>query len=208
VDRTLFLERVRRRLGDVRPSPVRIPPDWASEIGDPVARFEHELDAVGGKIHRSRGGRTADALAPILQARGTPAVLIARDGVPEDIEAAVTRAGGKVRWWPDASRDEVASADIGVTGALWAVAETGTVAVSSSPPSGRAPSLLPPVHVAFVAAERIVPSTAELFRRIASMTEFPSNLVLITGPSKSADIGLELTLGVHGPAELHVVLTA
>jgi L-lactate dehydrogenase complex protein LldG len=206
-DRAAFLARIRERLGGAERLDAPVPGDWTVEIQDPVERFALELKAAGGSFHSSASGRAAHVMGTILEARPEPVVVVARDEfVPDDIEASVVTAGGKVRWWPKAGRDETAVADVGVTGALWAVAETGTVVVSAAPPGGRAPSLLPSVHVVFVGEARLLATVRELFVHIEEMDTFPSNLVLITGPSKSADIGNELALGVHGPGELHVVL--
>ena len=206
-DRADFLERVRDRLTSVEGRDAHVPADWAVQIEDPIQRFEVELKAVGGTLHRCTPARRAEVLEGILQGRDMPAVLVARDEeVPSDIEGAVASAGGELRWWPEAGRDGAATAEVGVTGALWAVAETGTVVVDAAPPGGRAPSLLPSTHVAFVDEALLLPTVSDLFVQIAEMDSYPSNLVLITGPSKSADIGNELALGVHGPGELHLVL--
>ena len=206
-DRAAFLAAIRDRLGAADRRGARVPGDWAVAIDDPVERFSVELKAVGGSLHRCTPDRRAGVLGVILRERDAPAVLVERDGtVPPGVEEAVASAGGELRWWPEAGGAGASTADVGVTGALWAVAETGTVVVSSAPPGGRAPSLLPPTHVVFLSQAELVPTVRELFARIAELGEYPSNLVLITGPSKSADIGNELALGVHGPGELHVVL--
>ncbi len=162
---------------------------------------------MDGTFHRAEGAKAAAVLGVILENRAGQTVLVTReDGLPPGLEEAVAAAGCRFLWWPEAGRAGAASAHVGVTSALWAVAETGTVVVSSAPPSGRAPSLLPPVHVTFVPMDRLLATTAELFRRMEDLPELPSNIVLVTGPSKSADIGMELALGVHGPGEEHVIL--
>jgi L-lactate utilization protein LutC len=206
-DRAAFLDGIRDRLGEADRRDAPVSGDWAVEIDDPVERFAVELKAVGGSLHRCPPGRRAEVLETILRGRDAPAVLVERaEAVPVDAESAVGSAGGELRRWPEARGAGAATADVGVTGALWAVAETGTVVVGSAPPGGRSPSLLPSVHVVFVGGAQLVPTVRELFVRIAEVGEYPSNLVMITGPSKSADIGNELALGVHGPGELHVVL--
>ena len=96
----------------------------------------------------------------------------------------------------------VATADIGFTGARGAVAQTGSIVVDSGRAGGRTVSLLPPVHVALVHEDAIVATPGEHWRAMAG--PMPSNLVQITGPSRSADIELIITLGVHGPRELWV----
>ncbi|CAN5681280.1 hypothetical protein BH24ACT26_BH24ACT26_21430 [soil metagenome] len=181
--------------------------DWAVSIADPVARFERELTAVGGLFHRAPPETLGDVFGAVLDGRSGARVLVAREnGVPAEVDEAIAAAGGEVVRWPDAGTAAAAEADVGVTSALWAVAETGSIVVSSALPGGRAPSLLPPVHVAFVPVERLVATTRSLFSRMAALEPRPSATVIVTGPSKSADIGMELTLGVHGPGEVHVVL--
>ncbi len=204
-DRAVFVGRVRRRLEGVAREALELPRDGAAELDDPVERFEQELRVAGGTFHHATEADAGDVLQSILDPHGQPRVLLTRE---PDIPASVARAVsevGRLEWWPDA-RDVAADADVGVTGALWAVAETGTVLVSSASPGGRAPSLLPPVHVSFVARSRLLDTVAELFARIAEMRNRPSNLVLVTGPSKSGDIENVLVRRVHGPGETHVVM--
>jgi L-lactate dehydrogenase complex protein LldG len=143
----------------------------------------------------------------VEQWREAAIVLTSEDGVPADATDVVRRAGGRViEWGGGAGRADVEAADVGVTSARWGIAETGSVVVSSAPPGGRAPGLLPPVHVVFIPAERVVATTADFFRALDELPSYPSNLVIVTGPSKSSDIGMELAVGVHGPAELHIVI--
>ena len=88
--------------------------------------------------------------------------------------------------------------------ALYGLADTGSVVLAASPTEPRARSLLPEVHVSLLREDRILPGLAELFEALG--TDLPSQLMIITGPSRSADIEQELTVGVHGPGEAHVVL--
>lgn len=107
---------------------------------------------------------------------------------------------------PEALRATAFAADVGLTTADLAVAETGTLALLARPGQGRAVSLLPPVHIALLAADDIVLELGELFERVSARGDLPSALTFITGPSKTGDIELILTVGVHGPAALHVVV--
>ena len=61
------------------------------------------------------------------------------------------------------------------------------------------------MHITELEVERILPGLEELFAALGP--ELPSALAIVTGPSRSADIEQSLTIGVHGPAEVHVVLT-
>jgi L-lactate dehydrogenase complex protein LldG len=95
--------------------------------------------------------------------------------------------------------------DAGVTRALYGLADTGSVVLAASPEEPRANSLLPAVHVSLLARDRILPGLAELFAAVGGA--LPSALAIVTGPSRSADIEQTLAIGVHGPGEVHVVLT-
>jgi L-lactate dehydrogenase complex protein LldG len=95
---------------------------------------------------------------------------------------------------------------VGITGAFAGIAESGTFAVISGPGRSRLASLLAPVHVAVLRADRLYPSLAAFFAAHPDVAEEGSNLVLITGPSRTADIEMTLTRGVHGPGEVHVVI--
>jgi len=94
----------------------------------------------------------------------------------------------------------------GVSTALYGLADTGSVVLAASPEEPRANSLLPAVHVSLLAEDRILPGLDELFEAVGS--DLPSALAIVTGPSRSADIEQKLVVGVHGPGEVHVVLTS
>jgi L-lactate dehydrogenase complex protein LldG len=94
----------------------------------------------------------------------------------------------------------------GVSEALYGLADTGSVVLAASPAEPRARSLLPAVHVSLLREHRILAGLDELFAAVGG--ELPSALAIVTGPSRSADIEQRLTVGVHGPGEVHVVLLA
>jgi L-lactate dehydrogenase complex protein LldG len=108
-------------------------------------------------------------------------------------------------------RDVAARADLGVTGSDLAIAETGTLVLRSGAGRPRSTSLLPPVHVAVLDAGGLIESLAQLAVFLESWHEGDpaawqgANINLITGPSRTADIELTLTRGVHGPREVHAV---
>jgi L-lactate dehydrogenase complex protein LldG len=93
----------------------------------------------------------------------------------------------------------------GVSVALFGLADTGSIVLAASPEEPRVRSLLPAVHVAILAEDRILPGLDALFETIGD--DLPSALAIVTGPSRSADIEQKLVVGVHGPGEVHVVLT-
>jgi len=101
---------------------------------------------------------------------------------------------------------ELARAEIGVTGALAGLADTGALVVNTSPARSRLASLLPPVHVALLSVRSLYPTMAAFFAAHPDSVREASNLVFITGPSSTGDIEFTLTVGVHGPKTVHGVL--
>jgi L-lactate dehydrogenase complex protein LldG len=111
-----------------------------------------------------------------------------------------------------ACRDRAAAADVGITGVDAAFASTGSVMLASGLGKSRAASLLPLHHLLVVPTSRLF-ATFESWlaheRQEGRLDDFLRNagqVVFVTGPSKSADIELQLTLGVHGPGTVHAVL--
>jgi L-lactate dehydrogenase complex protein LldG len=100
----------------------------------------------------------------------------------------------------DADKHLVAACELGVTGVDAALPETGTLALTSSPDRPRVASLLPRVHLALLRPAVLRPDLHQVFAE----TQAAGYSVLISGPSRTADIELTLTLGVHGPKSLYV----
>lgn len=88
--------------------------------------------------------------------------------------------------------------------AIYGLADTGSVVLAASPEEPRSRSLLPDVHITLLREELVLPGLDELFEAVGA--DLPSALAIVSGPSRSADIEQRLTVGVHGPGEVHVVL--
>lgn len=101
---------------------------------------------------------------------------------------------------PNAGKHELATCDLGVTEAEYLLPETGTLVLQSSAGKPRAVSLLPRVHLAIVRPEMLRADMHQVFAEAKAR----HYLVFITGPSRTADIELTVTLGVHGPRSLYV----
>jgi L-lactate dehydrogenase complex protein LldG len=101
---------------------------------------------------------------------------------------------------PNASKHEMALCDLGITEADYLLPETGTIVLHSSGEKPRGVSLLPRIHLAIVQPEMLRADMHQVFAE----TKDSHYLVFITGPSRTADIELTVTLGVHGPKNLYV----
>lgn len=96
--------------------------------------------------------------------------------------------------------------DVGITTAQAAIAETGTLVLDSIHERHRLVSLVPPVHIALVNASTICETLGEALTLIRKEKEISPAVTFITGPSRTADIELTLTVGVHGPQALYVII--
>ncbi len=103
-------------------------------------------------------------------------------------------------------------AQVGFSGVDFVLAETGTLVVSSRTEGSQLTSLAPPIHVAFYRPSQVVAELEQVLDGLAGRKSGPDDrikghsVVFITGPSRTGDIELTLTLGVHGPQQVHAVL--
>jgi L-lactate utilization protein LutC len=102
--------------------------------------------------------------------------------------------------------NDIFSYDVGISTAQAAIAETGTLVLDSADERHRLVSLIPPVHIAIVDASRICETLGEALALLRQDKELSRAVTFVTGPSRTADIELTLTVGVHGPQELYVIV--
>jgi L-lactate dehydrogenase complex protein LldG len=206
--RDAILHKVRTALGRsagqapvAPPARIRIP-EVAME--DRIRSFCSALEALAGKplvvstkeaaleyVAKVIAGGTAIASnAPFLAECGVTSLPGVRSGITNREEL----------------RAICATADFGISSATYALADTGSLVMIASPEEARMISLLPPVHIALLPREKILTGLDELFTIVPNPAELTSSMVLITGPSRTADIEQILVLGVHGPGQVHVVI--
>jgi L-lactate dehydrogenase complex protein LldG len=165
-----------------------------------LARFLAELTAVGVEHH-------VEATAEAVRERVT-AIVGDRSAFRWDADELPYGVAGLL---PSAAtgssaRDAQAAAAIGVTGCDAAIAETGSLALITGRGKPRAASLLPPTHLALVRRDQLRPTMSGFFRERTRDLAAAANCTFITGPSRTADIELTLTVGVHGPGRVIVVV--
>jgi L-lactate dehydrogenase complex protein LldG len=171
-----------------------------------------ELEALGG--HARRVASREEAREYVLElAREREAELLVRWDVDElealGVDGPLGDAGIEVAVWRElADFKEVAGkADIGLSTAAWAIAETGTLVLEGGPGMGRSVTLLPPTYVAVVPVGRILRTVPEAIGKYAGDAGgLPANVCFHTGPSRSGDIEMALFVGMHGPGDVHVIL--
>ena len=213
-DRQAFLANARRRLGDgihancvhVPPMPTAVPPEvrfTALEREDLVGSFVAMATEVDAVVHRA--GSVALGALIVDLAREHEAMTVVRSGEPElaPVVGALTAVGLSVDAY---SPDVAATADLGLTAAVAGIAATGSLVLDASVAGSRAAGLLPPVHICVLREDRIVATPADVLHPLGAGP--PSSLVLVGGPSRTGDIEQILTLGVHGPRHVHILVVA
>jgi L-lactate dehydrogenase complex protein LldG len=136
------------------------------------------------------GSPLTPPLAAALAGGGAPALLL-YDRPVEEIKAPL-----------------FAGVDAGITTCLGGIAETGGLLLRPSPQEPRLLSLVPPIHLVLLDPARIWDTLWQAIRELGWAAAMPPNALVISGPSKTADIEQTLAYGVHGPKRLVVVLAA
>lgn len=219
--RTEILTRIRHALADAylpdttseTPAPPS-PPPFDAPLADV---FEQALRGVQGQVTRVENSNEArEWLLSEFKKQGVQKVLgwdSASLPAPDlttffqahGIELVPARLSASQR---RPSLAALADIPVGLTGVDAALARTGSLVLYASSEQGRLASLLPPLHYALLPASRLYPDLAAWLAtpEAAEHIRHSSNTVIITGPSRSADIAQTLTLGAHGPKALHVLL--
>ncbi len=185
-----------------------VPIDWS----DPVGVFEKRFTEVGGHWHHPpTRALVLDAVLTIVRQHDARAVLVAEDrpGLLDSLRLAesLRQQGVQVARRLD-DRNRADDFEVMITGVDAALAETGTLAFMISPGQGRLATIVCPVHVVLLERARVVRGLGEfltLAKPLLASGEV-SGSFLVTGPSRTGDIELTLTVGVHGPGTIHVVL--
>ncbi len=213
MEREQFLAGVRAATGrgSLPPYPVDDPgllvPDLAAV--DLVAHFTAVLTANDGVVHTGEPAeviRRLSAAAPAGPYMAWDEVMDVATVMEPDrsrLDVAVPDDPGERL----ARQARYAEAVIGVTAAEAGFSESGTIVVRSGPGRSRMASLIPLIHVALLARSDLHRSLAHWAASHTAALGAAANVVFITGPSRTGDIEQQLNLGVHGPQQLHVILT-
>ena len=179
-----------------------------------LQRFTGEVQAVRGDVHVSNISQLVTTILEI--ARGPGEVALSGASLLNDLElGANLTAQGQITFGPNGVNHEdliarLEEAAAGITCVDYALAETGTLALSSDEPGALLVSLLPPVHIAIVRRSQIYSTLDEVIDRLGNQLvnheAAGRSVSFITGPSRTSDVELVLSIGVHGPKELHVIV--
>lgn len=204
-----ILQRVRGALGRDPNAPIPEPPAVRLRIPEGsddsrIASFTERLEALAARVvHAGTPEGARDFVESLISGKtaiASEASFLGRCGITS---LPGVRSGISDR---EQVRELSAAADVGITSADYALADTGTLVMLSTPREARLISLLPPAHIAVLPVDRLLTGLDELFSLLPDPAAHTSSMVLITGPSRTADIEQILVRGVHGPGQLTVVL--
>ncbi|TGG94186.1 lactate utilization protein C [Natronospirillum operosum] len=216
--REQILGRLRQRKAAV---PASEQPDFSVltrrqwSAGERLDLFRQQIESVHGEVMRVPREDWLTPLVGWLQQREISTLLAPRQHeVGQTLRAGWTAATGNkgpelraydrpIEAWKPELFSEV---DAALTSTLGGIAETGSLVLWPDADQPRLMSLVPPIHIAVLDADRIYSNWLELLREQDWAAGMPANALLISGPSKTADIEQTLAYGVHGPAELLVLV--
>jgi len=170
-----------------------------SDIGLPEL-FAERAGELKMMVELVRIDDLADQLAAFLSTVSSKRVMLTETPLIKSLGLVdfLRGRGIDAQSWSDITLDQSYDFDTGVTEVDYAVAESGTLVIRHRPEHGRAISLVPFVHVAIVQPKNFVPDLIDLMERLDAEGT-GSGVTMISGPSKTADIELNVVTGVHGP---------
>lgn len=214
--RDTILQRLRNRSGGELTAPacdfsVLKRPDWST--AEKLDLFQKTIESVHAEVHRTTEMDWIEKLIELMAARGVQS-LLASNGT--DVGHRVTQAAAarddfpEVRVYDKAieqwQEELFSTVDVGITSTRGGIAETGTLILWPSSDEPRLMSLVPPIHVAVLYASELYSTFHEAMQEQNWRNGMPTNALLVSGPSKTADIEQTLAYGVHGPKELIVLV--
>ena len=187
---------------------------------DLLIQLENELTALQARTYRAGSKEELlEILDSLLSASSARRVALENRSLIHDLnlEKELQKEGRDLLGFSHTDRkgvlrkndwEAVRTSDVGIGGADYALADTGTLVLFSAKSSGRWVSLAPDIHIVLLPVERILASLNEILDQLSlekDLSVFGSAVIFITGASRTADIELKLVMGAHGPKELHVV---
>ena len=178
-----------------------------------IEKLKTLMEAMRTEMHLSGAINWVNTVKDILKKREAKNLLYApRTEIGKALEHQWENAAGDLPQLISYEKDieqlkEIMfNVDAGITSAAGAIAETGALILWPTEQEPRLMSIVPPLHIAVLKADTIHNSLLEVMQKENWPAKMPSNVVLVSGPSKTADIEMTLAFGVHGPKELIVLI--
>lgn len=167
-----------------------------------IERFRENLISIGGNCETVKDERGAAVLIRAIIEKSAARKIAVTDS--DLISAIVNALDADAEITSNAAKADLFECDLGITGAQFGIAETGTLVLESEREFNRLTSLVPPIHVCVLEAKNLRQTLGEVLGILEK--NLSRTITFITGPSRTSDIELTLAIGVHGPAKLFVIL--
>jgi len=194
----------------VKPDPI---PARTYNRAQKIEKLKTLMEAMRTEVHLTDAQNWIHKLEDILKSRELKSLVYPpRTALGDSLESYWEKAaGGLPQLIPyeteiEAFKDRLFTIDAGITPVAGAIADPGALILWPSEKEPRLMSLVPSIHIAVLEADKIFSSFLEAMQEEKWSTKMPTNVVLISGPSKTADIEMTLAFGVHGPRELIVLI--
>jgi L-lactate utilization protein LutC len=166
--------------------------------------FRQALEAVNGNCTIVKDeAEAASSLKQVIELNKLHRIAVSDSPI---VGRLMPQVAGTAEVLSNAAPEALFNCDGGITSAQWAIAETGTLVLETKSERHRLVSLVPAMHIAILAAGRILGTMSEALEAVSTAGELSRTVTFITGPSRTSDIELTLAIGVHGPARLHVIV--
>lgn len=184
-------------------------PHWDSDV-ERLRHWAKAMRAVKTEIHWVRADNWPSALVQVARDKGLRNVLLPLQTAHGAAAATALQAAAidvkafdrPIEDWKDAFFADI---DAGFTDCRCGIAHTGTLVLWPTPEQPRSQSLVPPVHICLFDATRLYDDFYSALHGEDMAADMPTNVVLVSGPSKTADIQLTLAYGAHGPRDMVVL---
>jgi L-lactate dehydrogenase complex protein LldG len=198
-------DRVHREHGAHDAKAAENPPPVSAPLLQEVSlteRFRENLVAIGGNCETAKDRQAAAVLIrTIIENCGARKIAVSDADLIGELTALLATDAEIL---PNASKEDLFECDLGITGAQFGIAETGTLVLESEKEFHRLASLVPPVHICVLETKKMRQTLGEALELLEK--DLSRTITFITGPSRTSDIELTLAIGVHGPAQLFVIL--
>ncbi|MEW8625003.1 MAG: lactate utilization protein [Candidatus Thiodiazotropha sp.] len=204
-----ILQRLRANQVDLEQPDQSTPPLEVLSAEQRIARFTECQKAVHGEVHTLPADQWIDWLAEELPKRGLHQALTGTGETGKQLVASKIdntvfhQYDQPIESWKPELFSQI---DVAITGSHCGIAETGTLVLMPDQDEPRLMSLVPPVHIVLLDATKLYQSFAEVIETEQWADGLPTNVLLISGPSKTADIEQTLAYGIHGPKQLITLL--
>ncbi len=207
--RDSILARLRESRQPQGESPPRYQPDYGWSKQEKIKRLNECMTEVRTEVVLLKDDNWIDWVNQQLPQRGLNRILVGNNEIGKSLHSSATESlqvktyDENIENWKDELFNQI---DVGITSTLGGLAESGSLIVWPDVTEPRLMSLVPPVHIAILEADKIYQNFAEAMESQRWSQRMPTNALLISGPSKTADIEQTLAYGIHGPQQLIVLL--